>query len=67
MSTFDDFHPGDRVAHISLGDGTVQSASYSIVVVRYDNKAIGQYDRRWFELHPRYLFHRLKGQAQEPV
>lgn len=64
MSTFDDFSKDQRVTHISLGDGTVTHVNTEFVFVAYDKHVIkgkpctGQYDRRWFELYPTFLFHR---------
>lgn len=64
MAGFDGFHVGDEVAHITVGDGIVRAVENGEVVVEFarrDKKgrhSIGRYDRRWFELHSTYLFHR---------
>jgi hypothetical protein len=63
MSTFDDFRPGDLVAHIANGDGTVESVTETVNVVYLRKDRRGQairnsYDRQWFILNPRFLFHR---------
>lgn len=64
MSKLEDFYEGQRVAHITIGDGYVVSKNDNSITVRYDRKdtekkrAEGIYDKRWFELHPNYLFHR---------
>lgn len=63
MSTLEDFAIGDRVAHISLGDGAVIQVGEN-VHVQFDRLAskgrhiIGIYDRAWFQMHPNSLFHR---------
>lgn len=63
MSTFDDFKVGECVAHISNGDGVVTAVD-DCVRVLFDRKTdkgmhwVGAYDRRWFELNPKVLFHR---------
>lgn len=59
----EDFKVGEAVAHISLGDGVVTGRPEGEVCVTYPGRgmkrtATGRYDRRWFELHPGYLFHR---------
>lgn len=51
------FKPGDRVAHITVGDGVVIAGEPDVVTVRYQ-KLTGIYDARWFELNPTFLFHR---------
>jgi hypothetical protein len=60
--SFDDFQAGDHVAHITLGDGEVSAVDSAHVHVTYADRrgvrAKGSYDRRWFVLCPRYLFHR---------
>lgn len=49
------FLPGDRVTHISMGDGVVvHSPDPREVRVRYVNGE-GRYDARWFELHCDWL------------
>lgn len=69
MSKFDDFKPGERVAHITVGDGVVTAIEDGCVYVQYDRPVIkgkpftGAYDRRWFEIHPTFLFHRRVEQA----
>lgn len=64
MAKFEDFKVGEHVAHISQGDGVVTAVDDSVHVT-YRPKGVnsgkplrGIYDRRWFELHPNYLFHR---------
>lgn len=54
---FKRFRPGDRVAHISAGDGVVVSSQPGVVQVQFQN-FVGKYDKLWFDLHPSYLFHR---------
>ena len=58
MPTVDDFRSGERVAHVTLGDGVVDPVEGGVVVVHYKTGVIGKYDRRWFELNPRFIFHR---------
>lgn len=62
------FKQGDRVAHISLGDGVVIRSTVDSVHVRYQ-QCTGIYDARWFELHPTWLFHRhtKPAHAQTPT
>lgn len=62
MSRFDDFRRGDRVAHITLGDGVVTEVNDTVHVV-YHQKVAGRlvhgtYDRRWFDTNPKFLSHR---------
>ena len=71
MATINDFAAGDRVAHIRQGDGIVMQTGDIVIVVfdkklKNDRSIIGKYDRRWFELYPKYLFHRTvtKGDRQ---
>lgn len=58
------FKVGERVSHIGMGDGVVTSTDNDEVCVTYSRRAhggktiTGRYDRRWFEMHPGYLFHR---------
>lgn len=59
MSALTDFKPGQRVAHISMGDGTVSAVDARGVHVRFDKwKSEGVYDENWFRHYPTYLFHR---------
>lgn len=65
MSNFDDFKPGDRVAHVGVGDGIVTAVENGYVTVAYDlatksGPFKGQYDRRWFEINTNFLFHRTE-------
>jgi hypothetical protein len=61
---FDTFRKGDRVAHVTVGNGVVTIADGKRVHIQFDRIArdgkpvIGVYDRQWFELHPAYVFHR---------
>lgn len=62
---FEQLQVGQRVAHVDLGDGTVTEVTEAHVTVRFDrlhqvrrDPVLGVYDRRWFELHPNYLFFR---------
>lgn len=62
-AAFDDFRPGDYVAHINLGDGTIERVD-SAVHVLFDRDVYGHvirgvYDRIWFSKFPGYLFHRF--------
>lgn len=57
VAALERFKPGDRVAHITLGDGVVLRNAVDGVHIRYQN-CEGIYDARWFELHPTWLFHR---------
>lgn len=64
------FQVGDRVAHISLGDGVVTAREPSHVQVTYDEKykkeivsvggkhIVQNYDAAWFVRNPKFLFHR---------
>lgn len=57
MSTFEDFSFGQCVYHSQLGNGIVSGANREWVIVRYDDwKSVGEYDRRWFDLHSDLLF-----------
>lgn len=58
MSKLTDFHEGERVAHIRIGDGVVSLVEFDCIHVAYDNGATGIYDQKWFTAHPKYLFHR---------
>lgn len=58
-----DFIRGDRVAHVSLGDGVVTAIEDGCVVVtyhkRYNNKpVIGKYGRIWFRENGHMFFKR---------
>lgn len=61
---FERFQVGDSVAHITLGDGKVTRNNGEYIVVCLERPGrkrgfyVGEYDARWFQLHPRYLFHR---------
>lgn len=50
------FKAGDRVTHISAGNGVVIPSTDGSIHVRYQGWT-GIYDARWFELYPRFLFH----------
>lgn len=65
MSRFEDFRVGQKVAHVRLGDGRVSEVTPEYVSVRYDDKTLGEYDHRWFELHPTFLFHRSATVARD--
>jgi len=58
------FEKGDTVAHIYLGDGVVTDKDPVSVTVTFERRdkqkknVVGIYDAHWFDLHPRYLFHR---------
>lgn len=70
MLTINDFAVSDRVAHITMGAGTVNAKGADCVYVIYDRKiergakagrpTEGQYNARWFELCPNYL---MKGEV----
>lgn len=55
---FDTFKVGDKVAHITLGDGIVREIGSEVCVFYGERGPTGKYDHRWFELHPNFLFHR---------
>lgn len=79
MTPFQKFIPGDHVAHISMGNGIVQPREYMpsakfnemelVVTVKYERGPgyIGKYDARWFELNPRFLFHRIESTTPTPI
>lgn len=55
-----DFAKGDRVEHVNCGVGTVtQVTAEGNVCVTFDQGGNrpwkGEYDQRWFELHPNWL------------
>lgn len=65
------FQIGNKVAHISLGDGTVtaREPERGIITVTYHQKytapatlkgknIVQNYDAAWFVRNPKYLFHR---------
>lgn len=58
------FQKGDHVAHITLGDGEVtendgQTVSVTFVGRHKDGSHWrGCYDALWFNLNPKFLFHR---------
>lgn len=59
-SPFKKFTKGDRVAHISGGDGVVignDGNDGKAIKVQFQ-RAVGIYDQLWFDLHPGWLFHR---------
>ena len=67
----EDFLAGQRVAHISVGDGTVISNDGKTVCVTFDRLTrsskpiMGEYPYVWFEQHPNWIFHRTnQGQSQ---
>jgi hypothetical protein len=51
------FKAGDRVSHLTAGEGVVIRSDATHVEVRYQ-RGTGIYDANWFRLHPRLLFHR---------
>jgi hypothetical protein len=57
MSEPDDFATGDRVHHVTMGDGIVIEASHHAVRVRYED-ATGIYDATWFARYPNDLVRR---------
>lgn len=48
------FKAGDRVTHITVGDGVVTRCGNGQVEVRFQN-LVGIYDNNWFGLHPGWL------------
>lgn len=65
------FQVGNKVAHISLGDGlvTAREPERGIITVTYGKKytapaalagknIVQNYDAAWFVRNPKYLFHR---------
>lgn len=58
MADMGDFRVGERVAHITNGDGVVVVSDDEDVRVKYDNGSLGIYDDVWFYHHPKFLFHR---------
>lgn len=61
------FLVGDRVAHITAGDGIVTAHEDGCVVVTYDalsgkkrKPTVGKYDANWFRINPSFLFHRSR-------
>ncbi len=60
---YEDCDAGQRVAHITCGDGVITVIENGEVCVIYDRvingeRVRGRYDRNWFRIHPKYLFHR---------
>lgn len=58
-----DLKVGDKVVHANVGNGIVTNIENDTVYVLYETpqfktNAKGEYDRRWFELHPDLLTHR---------
>jgi len=57
---------GDKVAHVSCGDGVVIGNDGLCITVRFPrppgaskgHDAVGIYDANWFRVNPKYLFHR---------
>ena len=60
MSAFDDFKPGDRVTHSTMGDGVIEQLARDELRVSFKNwpGAVAIYNRRWFLAHPDLLQHR---------
>lgn len=59
----EELNVGDKVAHITLGDGIITSIEEDGVHVTYERKSNGEnesgiYDQNWFRLNPKYLFKR---------
>ena len=50
------FRRGDRVSHITVGDGVVIGDG-NLIVVQYQH-LVGKYDANWFKVNPHFLFHR---------
>ena len=59
MSPFKKFQFGDRVAHISMGDGVVTLNNGEYILVKFQRGNVtAEFDAGWFANYPRYLFHR---------